>query len=178
MAELLIRGGDDLGRKLESATAVNDGRGFRKIERLIDREQPIRVGIEGSGSYGLALAQRRLARGVDVRGVPPQLTRRERKSHAKGKSDALDALLIARVVVRDPTLPQPPKAALAYDLKALVDHRDTLLEDATQHRNRAHALLVQIRPGTSGWCPSSMTRPKSRRPWNSSPMTQAYGPNS
>lgn len=103
-----------------SVTAANDGRGFRKIERLIERQQPERVGVEGSGSYGLALAQRLLARAVDVREVPPQLTRRERRSHAKGKSDGLDALLIARVLVRDPELPQRPRMTLAHDLKALV----------------------------------------------------------
>jgi transposase len=138
---------DDIGRKTQSITAVNDGRGFRKIERLIEREQPVRVGIEGSGGYGLALAQRLLASGVDVREVPPHLTRRERRSHAKGKSDTIDALLIARVVAREPNLPPPPRAALAHDLKALVGHRDTLVQEAIRHRNRAHALLLQMCPG-------------------------------
>ncbi len=138
---------DELGREVESSDAINDGRGFRKIERLARRVGAGRVGIECSGSFGLGLAQHLLSTGFDVREVPGQLVRRDRRSAAKGKSDRLDALLIARVVAREQALPPPPLRGLAHDLKALVDHRETLLNEATRHRNRAHAILAQICPG-------------------------------
>src|SRR5919108_3785354 len=57
------------------------------------------------------------------------------------------ALLVARVVVREKNLPPPPLQGVTHDLKALVEHRETLLREATRHRNRAHAMLTQLRPG-------------------------------
>jgi transposase len=145
---------DEVGGEVESVHAVNDGRGFCKIERFAHRVEATRIGIECSGSFGLALAQHLLAAGFDVREVPGQLVKRDRRSLSKGKSDALDALLIARVVAREDSLPPPPLKGLTHDLKALVDHRETLLNEATRHRNRAHAILTQIRPGYSRAVPA------------------------
>jgi transposase len=138
---------DELGRELDSITAANDGRGFAKIERFARRVGATRVGIECSGSYGLALAQHLAAADVDVKEVPGQLVKQVRRSAARGKNDVLDALLIARVALREPNLPPPPRHGLAHDLKALVDHREVLLREAVRHRNRAHAMLTQVRPG-------------------------------
>jgi len=50
---------DELGKELESVHAVNDGRGFRKVERFASRFRATRVGIECSGSYGLRGARSR-----------------------------------------------------------------------------------------------------------------------
>ena len=48
----------------------------------------VRVGIEGSSSYGAALARHLVAAGLDVVEVPPQLSRRERtRTRRPGKSD-------------------------------------------------------------------------------------------
>jgi transposase len=138
---------DELGREVDSITAANDGRGFAKIERFALRVGATRVGIECSGSYGLALAQHLVAAGWDVKEVPGQLVKQLRSSLARGKNDPLDALLIARVVAREKSLPPPPLKGVAHDLKALVDHRETLLREAGRHRNRAHAMLTQLRPG-------------------------------
>jgi transposase len=138
---------DELGREVDSITAANDGRGFAKIERFATRVGAARVGIECSGSYGLALAQQLAGVGFDVKEVPGQLVKQLRRSFARGKNDTLDALLIARVVVREKSLPPAPLRGVAHDLKALVDHRETLLREAVRHRNRAHAMLTQLRPG-------------------------------
>jgi transposase len=94
---------DELGRELDSISAANDGRGFAKVERFAFRIGATRVGIECSGSYGLALAQHLLAVGWDVKEVPGQLVKQVRRALAKGKDDTLDALLIARVVARERT---------------------------------------------------------------------------
>jgi transposase len=138
---------DELGREIESISAVNDGRGFAKIERFALRVGATRVGIECSGSYGLALAQHLVAAHLDIKEVPGQLVKQLRRALAKGKDDTLDALLIARVVAREKSLPPPPLKGLPHDLKALVDHREMLLREAGRHRNRAHAMLTQLRPG-------------------------------
>lgn len=144
---------DRLGKELESATTANDGRGFKKIERIAHRFGAVRVGVEGSGSFGMALVQHLVAAGIVVKEVPAQLVERNRRRLARGKSDDLDALLIARVVARDANLPDPPLAGAALDLKALVDQRKQLTEEATRHRNRAHAILSQMRPGYSAAVP-------------------------
>ena len=138
---------DELGRELHSITAANDGRGFAKIERFARRVGATRVGIECSGSYGLALAQHLAAADLEVKEVPGQLVKQVRRSAATGKNDVLDALLIARVALRESNLPPAPRQGLAHDLKALVDHREALLREAVRYRNRAHAMLTQLRPG-------------------------------
>jgi transposase len=138
---------DELGREIASTTAANDGRGFAKIDRFARRAGATRIGIECSGSYGLALAQHLVAAGWEVKEVPGQLVKQVRRALAKGKDDTMDALLIARVVAREPNLPPPPLVGVAHDLKALVDHRDMLLREAGRHRNRAHAMLTQLHPG-------------------------------
>ena len=71
------------------------------------REQvaPVRVGIEGSASFGSALARHLVAAGFDVVEVPPQLSRRERtRTRRPGKSDPADAFAIARVTVAEADL--------------------------------------------------------------------------
>ena len=79
--------------------------------------------------------------------MPGQLVRQVRRAADRGKNDDLDALLIASVVLREPNLPPAPRQGLAHDLKALGDHRETLLREAVHHRNRAHARGNQLRPG-------------------------------
>jgi hypothetical protein len=83
---------------------------------------------------------------VEAAEIGLQLVKQIRRALAKGKNDSLDALLIARVVVRERNLPPPPLQGMTHDLKALVD-RETLLREATRHRNRAHAMLTALRPG-------------------------------
>lgn len=150
---------DELGRETESISAANDGRGFRKIERFALRVGATRIGIECSGSYGLGLAQHLVAGGFEVKEVPGQLVKQVRRSVGRGKSDELDALLIAGVVAREESLPPPPLKGAAHDLKALVEHREALLKEAGRHRNRAHALLTQLRPGYWRVVPA-LTRPR------------------
>jgi transposase len=106
------------------------------------------VGIECSGSYGAALAWFLMGRGEDVREVPTARTYRERKrKRSDGKSDAVDALAIARIVAREQNLPVPKQAGLMVDLKLLNDHRDHQIRARTRLSNQAHRELVILRPG-------------------------------
>jgi transposase len=54
---------------------------------------------------------------------------------------------IARVVASEDPLPSARREALLSDLRLLVDYRDQLVRAKTQLANRAHADLVNIRPG-------------------------------
>jgi transposase len=80
--------------------------------------------------------------------VPAFLAHRERKrAPAKGKSDAADAISIARVVARGERL-SPVRHDLALsELRLLSDHRDQLVRARTQVANRIHKLLSAGYPG-------------------------------
>jgi len=150
---------DALGRVLDVREFTNDPTGHRSLVRWVkEQTQPRRIGIEGSLNYGASAARTLLASGEDVREVSPLLTHVERRRRAKGKSDPVDAVAIARVVTADETLPSARRAALLSDLKLLVDYRDQLVRARTQVANRIHADLVIIRPGYEQVVPNLRAR--------------------
>ena len=86
--------------------------------------------------------------GLDVREVPPQLTARfRRRGRTQTKTDQVDALVIARVALRDHTLSAPTFWEDTEDLRVLVSYRRELVEDRTAQSNRLHADLGKLRPG-------------------------------
>ncbi len=148
-ATLAVSAIDELGRELDSITLRNDHAGHRRLRRWASREGPDRrFGIEGSGSFGAALAQDLLASGEIVFEVPATLTDRERRHlRERGKSDPADALAIARVVLRERTLRRVSRPSLVDDLKLLVIARDELVSERTRIANRLHADLLVLAPG-------------------------------
>lgn len=106
------------------------------------------VAVEGAKGFGLALSRRLLAAGEAVVDVATHLTAQGRKSsRRRGKDDEGDAVVIARVALREPDLPRLTEGQLDADLKLLVDARDQLVAEGTRVRNRLHALLLAIAPG-------------------------------
>jgi transposase len=91
-------------------------------------------GIEGAGQYGRGLAQTLVVAGEPVVEVNPRLTAGMRRgSRVRGKSDRLDALAVARVVVQEgealPTVvPDDASAVLAE----LVADRESARTEATR----------------------------------------------
>jgi transposase len=145
---LAVASVDALGRVLAVGEFANDPTGHRALLQWVKDHRGTRtIGIEGSLHYGAAAARRLLAEGEDVREVSPSLTHVERRRRSKGKSDAVDAVAIARVVAAEDTLPSARRTALLADLKLLVDHRDQLVRTRTQVANRVHADLVILHPG-------------------------------
>lgn len=139
---------DELGRFLGDRTCNNDPAGFAEFERWVARLGAIRVGIEGSGRYGAALAGELQQRGVDVVEVPALLTSRERSGRrGQGKSDPVDAAAIARVVARGEGLADARRDDVCVDLKLLSDHRDQLIHTRTELVNQTHQDLVMLAPG-------------------------------
>jgi transposase len=140
---------DELGRELAATTFPNDRRGHRQLLAWAASVDPDRrFGIEGSGSFGAALAHHLLGAGETVLEVPATLTDRERRHlRRRGKSDPADALAIARVVLREPTLHPVMPAPAADDLKLLVTAHDELQAERTRVANRLHADLLVLAPG-------------------------------
>lgn len=147
---------DPLGRVLDAREFSNDPRGHQAVLGWIRERGPSRViGIECALSYGASLSRSLLGAGEDVREVPTTLTARERRRrHARGKSDLVDAVAIARIVASGEVLPSAHRVETLADLRALVDYRDQLVRGRTQVANRAHADLVNIRPGYGAEVPN------------------------
>src|SRR5919204_37199 len=71
-----------------------------------------------------------------------------RGSGQRGKTDRGDALVVARIGLRDrERLPRLDSTVLDDELKLLADARDQLIVEAGRWRNRAHALLRVAAPG-------------------------------
>jgi len=88
------------------------------------------------------LERQLLGAGEELVRVPPKLTVPERRAgRARGKSDPIDALAIARAALREPDLSRPrPDEQRFRDLKLLVDHREDVVDARrrTQQRLRWH----------------------------------------
>jgi transposase len=140
---------DDLGRPIREATFANDPLGhgaFIAWARSIASDATI--GIEGSSSFGGALAWSVQRAGLAVREVPPHLSRAERgRTRRPGKSDPGDALAIARVTARETNLPPIRLPDRTTELRLLLEAREDLVAEATRVRNRLHAHLLGLVPG-------------------------------
>jgi transposase len=148
-ATLAVSAVDELGRELDRTTVRNDRPGHAALARWVVRlGSERRVGIEGSGGFGAALAQALLTAGESVFEVPPTLTARERRRlRSHGKSDPADAIAIARVVAREGTLPIVREWTSSDDLRLIVTARDELLAERTRVADRLHADLLVLTPG-------------------------------
>jgi transposase len=101
-----------------------------------------------------ALERQLLAVGESLVRVPPKLMARQRRTgRARGKSDPIDALAVARAALREPQLdrPRPGEAALR-ELKLLVDHRDDLVDE--RRRGAATPALAAARPRPGAYGPA------------------------
>ena len=91
--------------------------------------------IEDCRHVSGALERFLLARGEKVVRVPPKLTAGARSSvRERGKSDAIDAVSIARGAIREglETLPVAELAGPELDVRLLVDHRERLVATRTR----------------------------------------------
>jgi transposase len=143
---------DPAGREVGRRRVPNTAAGWRDLlawaTGLGGEDAPRRWGIEGAWGYGRGLAQHLVAAGEAVYEVSPRWTAEARKSARKpGKSDALDAVAVARLVLQDAAaLPAvgPEDETAVLDL--LTTEREAALADATRLRNQLHHLLLQLDP--------------------------------
>jgi transposase len=137
---------DQAGRMLDEKTVVSAGEELlvwaerlgddrlwaledcRQLTRWLERE--------------LLLAREELVR------VPPKLMAPERRAgRARGKSDPIDALAVARAALREPRLSRPrPDEQPFRELKLLVDHREDLVDERRRAQQRLRWRLHQLDP--------------------------------
>jgi transposase len=92
-----------------------------------------------------------LERGVEVVRVPPKLMGQARRaSRARGKSDAIDALAVARAALANPELPVALLAGPEREIRLLVCHPKDLVAERARVLQRLrwhlHDLVAALEP--------------------------------
>jgi transposase len=155
---------DQAGRQLGQLTVKADASGHDKAVRWAEAKfgAGVRWGIEDCRHLSARLEIDLLDAGQQVVRVPPKLMAEQRRvARTRGKSDPIDALAVARAVLREPDLPEASHDEASRELKLLVDHRDDLVVQRTQVINRFRWHLHRIDP-TIDPAPSSLNRAKTR----------------
>lgn len=153
---------DEAGRKLGELTVKADPTGHDKAIRWAQRcfGSELIWGIEDCRHLSARLEIDLLTAAQRVVRVPPKMMAEQRRTaRTRGKSDPIDALAVARAVVRQPDLPVATHDEASRELKLLVDHRDDLVEHRTQVINRFRWHLHRIDPMIDP-AKQSMDRPK------------------
>lgn len=117
------------------------------VERLSKQNNLVPLfGLEDSSGYGSRLASYLYRSGYSVKTVPPILVdkARKRETHPE-KSDSLDALQVARVLIQ--RIDRLPNYSLSEDdgivkqIKELTLDREFLVKEQTRIKNQLHRLL-------------------------------------
>ncbi len=132
---------DTAGRVLGSAPFIADTAGYEKLgDWLQSHGSVVRVGVEGTGSYGAGLARHLTKACVEVVEVnrPNRQLRRSR-----GKTDIVDAENAARAALSGQATAQPKSGDGPVEaIRMLGVVRRSAIKARTQTINQLHALVV------------------------------------
>lgn len=104
-------------------------------------------GIEDCRNLSARLERDLLSAGQKVVRVAPKLMAHERAgARTRGKSDPIDALAVARAVLRHPDLPVAAHDDVSRELKLLVDRREDLVGQRTATINRLLERIHELDP--------------------------------
>lgn len=122
---------DEVGKGLGQLTVSADAKGHDKAMCWSDGElgEDLAWGIEDCRHLSARLGTDLLDAGQAVVRVPPKLmAERRRVARTRAKSDPIDALMVARVVLREP---DPPGATHRNRIDPTIDPAPKSLERAT-----------------------------------------------
>ncbi|WP_293003306.1 IS110 family transposase [Mycobacterium sp.] len=139
---------DAVGRKLAEKTVPATSAGHRQAMSFVrSRFVDVVWGVEDCRPLTALLERELLGAGHRVVRVPPHLMARARaSSRTPGKSDPIDALSVARAVLREPDLPVAFHDRASMELKMLVDRRDDLVGQRIATINRLIARVHELDP--------------------------------
>jgi len=132
---------DGLGRQLGDREFPTTAAGYRSLHRWLAGHGDLEgVGVEGTGSYGAALARHLADEGVHI----VEIDRPDRKARrAQGKSDPLDAYSAARAVLSGTATGEPKtRDGRVESIRALRVARLGALKARTQAMNQLKSLLT------------------------------------
>jgi transposase len=154
--------GVDPHKQTHTVAAVEETTGELRAERTVKAR---RVGHEQLLSWARLLGSERLwaledcrhvsiaferfllLSGERVVRVPPRLMAGTRRSaRTRGKSDAIDALAVARAALRERALPVAALEGASREIRLLLDHREDLVAERTRAQNRLRWHLHELAP--------------------------------
>jgi transposase len=107
------------------------------------------VGVEDLNGYGYHISRALVEKGYQTYYVPPILTGRQRlRSTHKAKTDLLDAIRVAKVMLTssEQTLPAEPivhQSEIIRTLSLILPEKESLVKHQTELKNQLHANLHQ-----------------------------------
>jgi transposase len=137
---------DETGHKLAEKTVAASDDGHLELRRWAAARWPVRTwGLEDCRHLSRRLEADLVRAGERVIRVPPKLTAGARRSAREpGKSDPIDALAVARAVLREPDLPVASLDGPEREVRLLIDHREDLVGERTRHEQRLRWFLVEM----------------------------------
>ena len=134
---------NEAGEVLIRPTGIGeDAGGYEKLIGLLGEPEGVLVAMEATGHYWKNLFAELAARGFSVALINPLRTRRfAGEDLERTKTDAIDALGIARFALQKrPAVTRLPDAA-TEELRELVRHRDRLVQDFGDRTRQLHRLV-------------------------------------
>jgi transposase len=139
---------DDVGRKLSEKTLQATPEGHLEALGWAECWPEQTFALEDCRHVTRRLEADLLRAGEAVVRVPTRLMAGERRGgRERGKSDPIDALAVARAVLREPGLPVARLDGEARQLRLLVDHREDLVRERTRIQCRLRWHLHELFPG-------------------------------
>jgi transposase len=137
---------DEAGRMLDEKTVTAADDGLAAWASQLSGERL--WALEDCRQLTRWLERELVAAGEQLVRVPPKLMAPQRRAgRARGKSDPIDALAVARAALREPGLSRPrPDEQPFRELKLLVDHRDDLVDERRRAQQRLRWHLHQLDP--------------------------------
>jgi len=137
------------GQALDELTVLVQASGFAQLLRWAAARGEQRLWALEYGRHIVGGLERfLLAKGERVVRVPPKMMAEHRKTaRGYGKSDAIDALAIARAAIREPNLPAGRLDGPEREIGLLVEYRDQIVGDHTRVARRLRWLLHDLDPG-------------------------------
>lgn len=134
---------DETGQVLQTVTeCAEDAAGYRRLRELLGESADTLIAMEATGHYWKNLFAMLAAEGFAVALLNPIRTNRfAQEELERTKTDAVDALNIARFAAqkRPPATRLPDRAT--DELRELVRHRDRLLQDFGDRTRQLHRLV-------------------------------------
>ncbi len=139
---------DQQGRELARRTVGTSSRDhFELLGWARAHGTKRRWAVEDCRHLSRRLERDLIAAGERIVRVPPKLMAHARDSaRSWGKSDAIDALAVARAALREPNPPQARLDGPERELRLLVDHREDLVAERTRAINRLRWHLHELDP--------------------------------
>ena len=139
---------DAAGAQLAVLTVKADSAGHLELLRWAERFGPERrFGAEDCRHLTARLERDLLVAGESLVRVPPKMMAGMRRSaRTRGKSDPIDALAVARAVLREPDLPVARLDGVELEIRLLVDHREDLVRERTAAIGRLRWHLHDLDP--------------------------------